>query len=162
MSYDNIFTHPTSVTIFAPNHCYIINATQGNSVHTLGTLKAKSFLALIAEKVSWPLLVQNGVACFRFRVFPNWSDPTGWNVGQSCCLGSVCVWRLEPGNHWELNWRQGGRGRRGKAGQARGHRGQQSTPFPLFFSCPRLLARPGYMPSTRKILRLRFLCRCIS
>ena len=51
MSYDNIFTHPTSVTIFAPNHCYMINATQGNSVHTLGTLKAKSFLALLAIKL---------------------------------------------------------------------------------------------------------------
>ena len=88
--------------------------------------------------------LQDGILgdCIKLARSDNDGCPIQLNSmwARSCCF--VCVWRLEPGNHWELNWRQGGRGRRGRAWQGRGQRGQQSTPCSAHFSssCPRFPA----------------------
>ena len=67
------------------------------------------------------------------------------------CVALVRVWRREPGNHWELNWRHGDRGR-GSGGNS------QRPPAHFSSSCPRLLARFSCMPSTCKIPGTAFFC----
>lgn len=77
-----------------------------------------------------------------------WSDINGFQIQLDGMFDGLvalclCVWRLEPGNHWELNWRQGGRG--GGAGWRGGTGGNSQRPAHFSSSCPRPLARPSYV-----------------
>ena len=109
--------------------------------------------------VFFSICVHTACACVCLFVSVFASMPVCACVCMSVCACTwLCMGRLEPGNHWELNWRQSGRGLRGGAamrevgpgwqGKSRGRRGQQSTPSSAHFSssCPQSTCPPCSAP----------------